>query len=101
MAAHPFGAAASTLLFNGLEHSGEVHRIVTGSRQNLSAQQICLSFILPAEFQKIGSQSHLRALRDDVTRAAANDGSENCAADRPELYPYALGLGCLRGSMPQ
>ena len=48
MAAQPFRTAAAALLFDGFEHSRKVHRIVTGTREDLGSEHIRLSLVFAA-----------------------------------------------------
>src|SRR6185295_18027449 len=99
MAAQPFRSVCASLLFDGLKHFGEIHRIITGSRKNLRSEKVGLSFVLPAELEEIRSQSDLCALSDDIAGIPANHGAENGAADRTQLDAGALRLCSLGGSM--
>ena len=91
VAAEPLRRAAAALLLDGLEHAREFARVVAGARHDLRAHQVRLLLVLPAVFHQPSAQPELRALRDDLTEAPADDGPGDGAGECANLKPLCLG----------
>jgi hypothetical protein len=94
VAAHPLGAAAAAFLFDRLEHVGHLTRVVSRTGQNLRAEDVGLPLVLAAVLHQLETGAHLRAGRQHLAEAAAEDRAGNLAdrrADRPLLARGRLG----------
>src|SRR5438874_6720442 len=78
--AQPLWSAGTALLFNRLEHVRHVTRVVPGARHDVGPFDVGLTLVLAAEPQECGAETELRALRDHLAPAAADDGAENRAS---------------------
>ena len=81
MVAQELWAPGAILFLDRLEHVHQVERVVSGKRHQLNAQQVGLLLVLAAVTQKVRAQTKLRALRDDLSDVAADDGSRDRACN--------------------
>ena len=91
-------AAAAALLFNRLEHVGQIARVVAGARHDLRAQDVGFSFIFAAELQEIDTNSLTGNLRGR-SRWATDNLAAN--AENPGEQTILLRLGRLGSAVTQ
>ena len=94
MTAKPAAAAAATLCLDSLKHPRQVAWIVAGSGHDLRPEDVCLSLILTAIFQRARAKTNLTSSADNRARHTANDRAGNLPQHRSDLK--LLRLGSLR-----
>ena len=99
MVAEPLRRRVPILLLDRTEHVRHLPRVVSGTRHDLRAEQVCLALVLAPVLQEVDTQADLRALRNDAAGAAADNRTEDLTGDSADLK--LLSLRRLRGSVPE
>ncbi len=94
MVAQPLRAAGAALLLDRLEHVRHVARVVAAGRHQVRAFEVGVALEFAAESEERGAEPELRALRDDLSPAAADDRPEHGAGDLADLVFRRLARLC-------
>ncbi len=94
MAAEPFGPGSAALCGDGLEHIGQVARVIAGIGHYPGAEHVGLCFVFAAEFgHPRGGTEHTEL----GTGLAREDRSAEDHSDHPDLIAEAALFGLLCG----